>query len=293
MIRIVLMVLGLFSGCHAFAFAQWSLPAGVKTLEVNRYPMSFFEVGTGEPVVLVHGAISDYRSWSRQTASPPNGFRFFAISLRHHYPEPWDGKDETYSVKQHADDLTAFIEALGVGPVFLVGHSRGATVAVKTASARPALIKKLVLMEGPFDAFQPRSESGEIKSPARAVIGTVKQRFEKNDIDGGMQAWADRDSAGTWARLSEDGRQMRRDNAWTLIADGGDNPVSCAELASLRMPVLLMQGEKTPRRLAGIVDATHKCLPSAERATIPDAGHSMHVMNPVGFQQMLVQFLSK
>ena len=59
------------------------------------------------------------------------------------------------------------------------------------------------------------------------------------------------------------------------------------------MPVLLMQGEKTSRRLASIVDATHKCLPSAERATIPDAGHSMHAMNPAGFEKMFVQFLSK
>jgi pimeloyl-ACP methyl ester carboxylesterase len=196
-------------------------------------------------------------------------------------------------VKQHADDLTAFIETLRVGPVFLVGHSRGATVAVKTASALPALIKKLVLMEGPFDAFQPKSESGEIKSPARAAMAAVSQRFKEQDIDGGLQVWADRDSAGTWARLTEEARQMRRDNAWTLIADGGDNPVTCAELAALRMPVLLMQGEKTPARLARIVDATHKCLPSAERTTVPNAGHSMHVMNPVGFKKMLVPFLSK
>jgi pimeloyl-ACP methyl ester carboxylesterase len=293
MLRILLVVLGLASAWYAPAAAQWVLPAGVKTLEVNGYPMSFLESGTGEPVVLVHGAISDYRSWRRQTALPPQGFRLIAVSLRHHYPEPWNGKGEMYSVKQHAEDLAAFIERLGVGPVFLVGHSRGATVAVKTASARPALVRKLILMEGPFDAFQPRSESGQIKSPARAVMGAVRQRFEQEDIDGGLQVWADRDSAGTWARQSEQDRQMRRDNAWTLIADGGDNPVSCADLATLRMPVLLMQGENSPGRLVSIVDATHKCLPSAERATIPDAGHSMHVMNPAGFQKMLARFLSR
>ena len=68
MFRILLAVLALASGWHAPAVAQWSLPAGVKTLEANRYPMSFFEAGTGAPVVLVHGAISDYRSWRRQTA---------------------------------------------------------------------------------------------------------------------------------------------------------------------------------------------------------------------------------
>lgn len=78
-----------------------------------------------------------------------------------------------------------------------------------------------------------------------------------------------------------------------MIAGGSDNPVTCADLGGLRMPVLLMQGEKTSRRLASIVDATHKCLPSAERATIPNAGHGMHLMNPAGFEKVLVQFLSK
>lgn len=39
-----------------------------------------------------------------------------------------------------------------------------------------------------------------------------------------------------------------------------------------------MQGEKTSLRLASIADATHKCLPSAESATVPNAGHGMHLM---------------
>src|SRR4030095_11676283 len=69
-------------------------------------------------------------------------------------------------------------------------------------------------------------------------------------------------------------------NAWILIARESGKPVTCADLGGLKMPVLLLQGEKTPRRYASIVDATHKCLPSAERATIPEAGHAMHAMNP-------------
>ena len=138
MVRVLLVLFGLASAWQVSAAGMWAPPAGVKTLQVNGYPVSFYESGKGEPVVLVHGAISDYRSWMRQTASPPPGFRLIAVSLRHHYPEPWNGKGDTYSVKQHAEDMAAFIEALGVGPVFLVGHSRGATVSVKAALARPS-----------------------------------------------------------------------------------------------------------------------------------------------------------
>jgi esterase len=292
MIRILIVMLGLLSAWDRVGAAPWALPPGVKTLEVNGYPMAFLESGTGEPVVLVHGSGIDYRQWRRQLESPPRGFRLIAVSLRHYYPERWDGKGDTFSVRQHAEDLATFIESLGVGPVFLVAHSRGGSVAVRTAQARPALVKKLVLMEGAFSALLPESAS-EDGEPQIAVRKAVKARFEQGDIDGALEVWIDRATPGAWARRSEEDRQRSRDNAWTLIAGESGKPVTCADLGGLKMPVLLLQGEKTTRRLASIVDATHKCLPSAERATIPDAGHQMHSMNPAGFEKMLVQFLSK
>jgi esterase len=293
MIRILIVMLGLLSVWDRVGAAPWALPAGVKTLEVNGYPMAFLESGTGEPVVLVHGSGIDYRQWRRQLESPPRGFRLIAISLRHYYPERWDGKGDKFSEDQHAEDLGSFIETLAVGPVFLVAHSRGGRVAVKTAQKRPMLVKKLVLMEGLFNALLPESASEDGERQIGAVRKAVRARLEQGDIDGGLELWIDRDNPGTWARRSEEDRQRSRDNAWTLIARQSDEPVTCADLGGLKMPVLLLQGEKTPRRNASIVDATHKCLPSAERATIPDAGHQMHAMNPAGFEKMLVQFLSK
>jgi hypothetical protein len=116
MIRILIVMLGLLSAWDRVGAAPWALPPGVKTLEVNGYPMAFLESGTGEPVVLVHGSGIDYRQWRRQVESPPRGFRLIAVSLRHYYPERWDGKGDTFSVRQHAEDLATFIEALGVGP---------------------------------------------------------------------------------------------------------------------------------------------------------------------------------
>jgi pimeloyl-ACP methyl ester carboxylesterase len=293
MIRILIVMLGFLLAWDRVGAAPWALPPGVKTLEVNGYPMAFLESGTGETVVLVHGSGTDYRSWARQVASPPRGFRLIAISLRHYYPERWDGKGDKFSEDQHAEDLGRFIGTLAVGPVFLVAHSSGGRVAVKTAQKRPMSVKKLVLMEGHFNALLPESASGDREPDIGAIRKAVSARFEQGDIDGGLELWIDRDNPGTWARRREEDRQRSRDNAWTLIARESGKPVTCADLGGLKMPVLLLQGEKTPRRYASIVDATHKCLPSAERATIPNAGHGMHLMNPAGFEKIFVQFLSR
>jgi esterase len=292
MIRL-LVLLGLLSGSNTVAAAPWTLPAGVKTLDVNGYPMAFLESGTGESVVLVHGGGTDYRTWRRQVESPPRGFRLIAVSLRHYYPERWDGKGDKFSVKQHAEDLATFIQALGIGPVYLVGHSRGGPVVVRTVQARPALVKKLVLMEGAFGALLEKPGSGEAPGLS-AIAKATKARFDQGDIEGGLELWFDREGTpGAWARRSEEDRQRTRDNTWTLVGGGSDYPVTCADLAGLRMPVLLMQGEKTSRRRASIVEAAHKCLPSAERAIIANAGHGMHLMNSAGFEKALVQFLSR
>src|SRR5215468_12517145 len=99
--------------------ASWALPPGVKTLTVNGYPMAYVEQGAGVPVVLVHGTNGDYRSWVHQMEPLGARHRAVSVSLRHYYPEPWDGEGE-FSARQHVDDVIAFIAGLDAGRAFLV-----------------------------------------------------------------------------------------------------------------------------------------------------------------------------
>jgi hypothetical protein len=68
--------------------SAWLLPEGVKSIEVNGYPMAYHEGGSGMPLSLVHVQYS-----------------VIAVSLRHYFPEPWDGRGDDFSILQHADDL--------------------------------------------------------------------------------------------------------------------------------------------------------------------------------------------
>ena len=107
-----------------------------------------------------------------------------------------DGKGDKFSEDQHAEDLGRFIETLAVGPVFLVAHSSGGRVAVKTAQKRSKSVKKLVLMEGLFNALLPESASEDGEPQIGAVRKAVRARFEQGDIDGGLELWIDRDNPG-------------------------------------------------------------------------------------------------
>ena len=69
-----------------FAAPNWPIPEGVKTIEINGYDMAYKESGSGVPIVLIHGLVSDYRSWDASVPDFSKTYRTIAVSLRHNYP---------------------------------------------------------------------------------------------------------------------------------------------------------------------------------------------------------------
>src|SRR5215475_13176910 len=126
----------------------------MQTLRVNGYDMAYLDVGTGPPLVCVHGSLCDFRIWGSVIGALSAKHRVVAVSLRHFFPERWDGEGATYSIAQHVDDVIAFIEKLNIGPVDLMGHSRGGHICFRVAQRRPDLVRKLILAEpgGELDA---------------------------------------------------------------------------------------------------------------------------------------------
>jgi pimeloyl-ACP methyl ester carboxylesterase len=140
------------SGCQSATVPKpvapgWTIPPGVATQTVNGYPMAYSSRGSGPTIVFVHGVLLDYRYWQQPLETWTGDYRVVAISMRHFYPEHWDGKGDDFTISQHAKDLAAFIESIG-GPVYLVGWSYGGAPAYEVARTRPDLVKKLVLVEG-------------------------------------------------------------------------------------------------------------------------------------------------
>jgi hypothetical protein len=84
--------------------------SSMQTLRVNGYDMAYFDVGQGPPLVCVHGSLCDFRIWSAVLGPLTPKHRVIAVSLRHFFPEHWDGVGDTYSIAQHTADVVAFIE---------------------------------------------------------------------------------------------------------------------------------------------------------------------------------------
>jgi pimeloyl-ACP methyl ester carboxylesterase len=277
---------------------HWKPKDGHKTVEVNGYRMAYLERGQGALLVLVHGSLSDYRAWALQMEPFSAGCRTIAVSLRHCFPECWDGEGDRFSVRQHADDLAAFIIKLNSGPVHLVAHSRGGDVALILAAKNPRLVRSMVLVDpAPFDEMLPATPeiTAEIEK-RRVFITAAIERIQQGDRDGGLEMFTDAVSApGNWKKLPESAKQMRRDNMWSLkslVADAQEK-FDCADAGKIDAPVLLVAGEKSPRLYGMMHDALQPCLNCRQKVTIAGASHGMNRENPEAFNAAVIDFLGK
>jgi len=115
-------------------------------VEVEGVKLAYREAGYGCPcMVLIHGALGSSLSWIHQLKMAEcGGLRALALDLPGHGGS-WDVEDGCETIADLAKLVEGFIEALGLEPAVLVGHSMGGAVALTIAVQSPRLVEALVL----------------------------------------------------------------------------------------------------------------------------------------------------
>jgi pimeloyl-ACP methyl ester carboxylesterase len=268
----------------------------MQTLHVNGTDMAYLEVGQGRPLVCVHGSLCDFRIWSAVLGPLTQNHRVIAVSLRHFFPERWDGVSDTYSIAQHVADVIAFIEKLETEPVDLIGHSRGGHISFRVAQQRPDLLRRLILAEpgGELDATLD-SAAKPRPSPLAARIATSAEKIATGDVEGGLTFFFDAiEGPGAWARVPAASKQQLRDNAFTLIGQARDRrpPFSKADAESIKNPTLFIGGANTKGTLPQVLRALAAHVPNAKTVMIPNTTHPMFEQAPQKFCEVVLEFLA-
>ena len=117
-----------------------------KAVDVLGSRMTFVELGEGEPVVFVHGNPTSSYLWRNVMPHAGEGHRAIAIDLigMGGSAKP----DIAYSFDDHYRYFAAFIDALGLRNLTLVGHDWGAALAWEYARRNPTRVRRLAFMEG-------------------------------------------------------------------------------------------------------------------------------------------------
>lgn len=253
--------------------------------------------GSGPPLVFVHGAFGDWRSWAPQWDSFTPEYRCHSYSRRYSLPNANLPIRNDHSALDDADDLRELLGHWNAAPAILVGTSYGAYVALVLALRKPSLVRALVLAEPPVMQFADKTPRGRAVREAfeRETGRPAAEAFEAGDLLRAVSLLARGINGADSSAVSAEGlaRRVENLNAMRSVACS-TNPFPRLDevaLAALPMPILLLAGEHTPAihevTFAGMCQA----MTSARTVRVPDAGHGAHRDNPEGFNSVVRDFL--
>lgn len=277
---------------------------------VNGTALEYAEIGSGEPLVLVHGSASDRRTWRLQQETFAEQFRIITFSRRYHWPNDPIPEEADYSMDEHVADLQALVRALDATPAHLVGHSYGAFLCLLLAIRKPSLVHTLVLAEPPVMtlfvsnapkplelikllATRPRTAATLIRFGARGVA-PARKAFEQGDVESGIRTFGDAVfGPGGYDRLSESRKAQVQDNLATVKAEllgSGYVSLDAEQVQRVEAPTLLVTGEKSIGLFELLTDRLEELLPHAERVEIPETTHMMHEENASAYNAAVLAF---
>lgn len=249
----------------------------------------WYDSGKGAPVLFLPGLSMPVAPGFLAIAADPAlaGRRCILLdylgSGQSDHPSDFD-----YALSSHAGVIARVLEHLNLGPVDVVGHSMGGTVAIALASARPDLVARLIVAEANVDPggglmslrVAQDGEDAFLTSGYRALLDDMRDKARSGA--GG----ADRLAAG-WQLADPKGLFA---NAKALV----DLPENTFDrFVTLPMPKAFVFGALSlgsgdtpdtpnPERFADAGVATF---------VVPDAGHAMMLDNHAGFIDVLSKAL--
>ncbi|MEH7828399.1 alpha/beta fold hydrolase [Gemmobacter denitrificans] len=243
------------------------------------HPTALRQWGEGDRQVLaLHCSLAHAGAWSGLAAELP-GCRITAPDL------PGHGRSADWTGAPDLHDLTTAVVAdlaagLG-GAVDLVGHSFGATVALRLALEQPGLIRSLTLIEPVLFAAALQADAPEWQDFVAGYQG-VQDHIGQDD------RLAARDFHGRWGigafdrlpPVQQDYMIARmplvRGQSPVLLEDAARMLVP-GRLEALDRPVLLIDGADSPPIIGAIHRALAARLPRVSRFTVPGAGHMVPI----------------
>ena len=265
----------------------------------NSIKLFYEDLGTGKPVVFIHGWPLNHAMWEYQLAELPNqNFRCIAYDRRGFGKSdyPW----EKYDYDTLADDLKAVIDNLHLTEVTLVGFSMGGgEIARYIGKYGTDKISKVVLISSvtPFLLQTDDNSEGVDKSVFDEIIENITKDRPAFLADFGKQFYG--------VSLFNDAvsEQMLQWNQALCLMSSHKATVDCvksfsqtdfrSDLKMIDVPTLIIHGDddKTvPIEASG--DRTAQMLPNSKYLVYQDAPHGLFITEKDKLNRDLVDFIN-
>jgi len=209
---------------------------------------------TGTPVVLLHGYAESWRSFELVLRQLPRELRAFAVSQRGHGGPRTHAGD--YSLRAMADDVPAFMDALGLDAAVVAGASMGGYVAQRLAADHPERVAGLVLIGSPR-TLQAIPAVAAFAERLDGQPDPVDRGFVREFVASTLGA---RPLPAAFLEAMRNDAQAVPKHVWQLTLDALTEAAPPTDAASIATPAMVLWGERDEyvsrddaERLAGAI----------------------------------------
>lgn len=251
--------------------------------------LHYLQKGDGPLLLLVHGSLCDYRYWRWQIDAFAQHYRVLAPSLRGYWPEALHAEDPDFTLAQQANDLLSLIDRLSPdAPVAILGHSRGAQIAVGMAIKAPERVAGLIAADPGF-RFTDEPETVLFHND-------ILDKLRAGNLDQALSSFVNAvNGQDIWRHMVSWFKTMVKDNAYTLLSQAREvnNAIEPEAVSRIACPLLLISGASSPERYTSRAQRLARLVPNAQQITIAHASHGMNLANPKAFNQAVLAFLDQ
>jgi pimeloyl-ACP methyl ester carboxylesterase len=250
--------------------------------------LAYEHYGAGKPVVILHGLFGSARNWQAIAKRLAGEHCVYTLDLRNHGASPWA---DSMTYREMAEDVRAFIEQQQLAPLTLIGHSMGGKVAMVLALEHASLVQRLVIVD-----IAPVTYEHSFLPYVQAMQDLNLTGLERRD---------DADTA-LGQRISDTDIRMfllqnlvfrERHFDWRInlaaLAKGSGELTAFPDMGHQNYdgPALFVHGGDSTYLQPQHRPVIERRFPRARIVAVRNAGHWVHVDQPVRFIELLEGFI--
>lgn len=258
-------------------------PWGPQHLTTDGHRLAYVRGGSGEPLILVHGLTTSSFIWD--TLLPFLGVRHDVIAVDllgtgdSDRPVPAD-----CSLAAHAERLVSLVDTLGLETIHLVGHDIGGGIAQIFSVGNTDRVASLGLVNSVGYDYWPVQPIVALRTP-------ILRQLAMASLDLGMLRLVirravyhrDRITPEIFNRIRNEVAAEKSRRAFlnsTRCLNNSDLMVIADDLRKLRIPTLIVRGERDVYLSPEISHRLHREIPGSRLVEVPDGGHYIQIDEP-------------
>lgn len=256
-------------------------------LQVGGLSVRYYDAGSGEPVLLIHGLGGSIESWTSNTGELAKSLRVIAVDL------PGFGFSDkpkmSYTIKFYREFVAQFLKLLQLEQVSIVGSSLGGHVAAEVAINNPELVKRLVMISPP--GALPRSFKG---TPALMRYAKVIKAKSVQQVKQALSAVDNKPVDDSYAQIVYEKMSMpgAREAFLSALLGSTKAPRLNNSLQKIKAPTLLLWGKEDIMIPVKFAEPFIK-MKNCRIVMLESCGHRAHADRPALFNKIVIDFLAE